>query len=252
MNARNAISGVGQVIVETHNVELGPEVVGQNTDVATGSYVMVAVRDTGAGISPEIIPRVFDPFFTTKGVGEGAGLGLSQVYGFTKESDGHIEIDSTVGAGTTVRLYLPVSPDAAVDTASGGRTTSGRTASSPVTVLVVEDDKLVLALVTDILREFGFRLLTAQDASDALVVLKGPEPVDILFSDVVMPGDMNGVQLANEARRLRPHIKVLLTSGYPATMLATQHGLENRMPLLGKPYRAEQLVDKFRVILDGP
>ncbi|HXA22136.1 MAG TPA: response regulator [Acetobacteraceae bacterium] len=250
MNARDAISDVGRIVIETQNVELGPDFAAENPDMAPGGYVMVTVSDTGAGISDDIISRVFDPFFTTKGVGEGAGLGLSQVYGFAKESGGHVRIDSTVGVGTTVRLYLPRSDDVPVDAQPGSNRALARMTSSAVTVLVVEDDEMVLTLAGDILREFGYRLLTAGDAAAALVILNGDEPIDILFSDVSMPGGMNGVQLAVEARRLRPGIKVLLTSGYPATLLASQHGLESNMPLLGKPYRPQQLADTFRIILD--
>jgi CheY-like chemotaxis protein len=231
-------------------VEFGPDFAAENPDVTQGRYVMVVVSDTGAGISDDVISRVFDPFFTTKGVGEGAGLGLSQVYGFMKESGGHVRIDSTVGAGTTVRLYMPCSDDTPVEAERGHDPALARKTSGAVTVLVVEDDELVLTLAGDILREFGYRLLTAGDAAAALVILKGDEPIDILFSDVSMPGDMNGVQLAVEARRLRPSIKVLLTSGYPATVLASEHGLKSNMPLLGKPYRSQQLADSFRIILD--
>jgi signal transduction histidine kinase len=251
MNARDAITGAGRIIIETHSVELGPDFAAENTEVVPGSYVMVTVSDTGGGISPDIMSRVFDPFFTTKDVGEGAGLGLSEVYGFIRESGGHVKIDSTVGVGTTVRLYLPCSAKALVEAELGNSSVLARTTSSAVTVLVVEDDELVLALVADILREFGYRLFTAGDAAAALVILNGVEPIDILFSDVSMPGGMNGVQLAGEARRLRPQIRVLLTSGYPPTTLASQHGLESSMPLLGKPYRPQELIDSFRIVLDG-
>jgi signal transduction histidine kinase len=252
MNARDAISGSGRIVIETTNVEEpDPDITAADSDVAPGSYVLVTVRDSGSGIPAEIMPRVFDPFFTTKDVGEGAGLGLSQVYGFAKESGGHVSIDSAVGVGTTVRLYLPRSADIPAVALPENDPASLRKTSGAVVVLVVEDDEMVLTLASDILREFGYRLLTASDAAAALVILKGDEPIDILFSDVAMPGGMNGVQLAIEARRLRPTIKVLLTSGYPATMLASEHGLERNTPLLGKPYRPQELVDNFRNILDG-
>jgi signal transduction histidine kinase/CheY-like chemotaxis protein len=250
MNARDAISGTGRIVIETQNVELGPDFVAENPDVASGSYVMVAVRDTGGGISPDIMSRVFDPFFTTKEIGKGTGLGLSQVYGFAKESGGHVKIDSTLGVGTTVRLYLPRSTDALVAAKPAGHPAPLQTTSSAAVVLVVEDDELVLELAADILRELGYRLLIAHDAATALQILKGDEPIDILFSDVVMPGSMSGVELAGEARRLRPRIKVLLTSGYPAMMLASQHGLEESTPLLGKPYRPQQLAENIRTVLE--
>jgi signal transduction histidine kinase len=250
MNARDAIDGIGRIVIETRNVELGPDIAFEDPEVAPGSYVMVTVSDTGGGIPADIMPRVFDPFFTTKGVGEGAGLGLSQVYGFIKESRGHVRIDSSVGAGTTVRLYLPRSPDVAVEAEPGSDPAQLPRTSSAVAVLVVEDDEAVLTLVADILREFGYRILTAGEASAALAILNGTEPIDILFSDFAMPGGMNGVELAIEARRLRPGIRVLLTSGYPATLIASQHGLPSNMPLLGKPYLPKDLLDRFRVILD--
>jgi signal transduction histidine kinase len=251
MNARDAISGVGRIVIETHNVELGPDFAVGNPDLTPGSYVMVTVSDTGCGISADIISRVFDPFFTTKGVGEGAGLGLSQVYGFARASGGHVQIDSTVGVGTMVRLYLPRAADSAAEVEPASDRALSRQTSSAVAVLVVEDDEMVLTLAGDILRDIGYRLWTAGDAAAALLILHGDEPIDILFSDVAMPGDMNGVQLAIEARRLRPGIKVLLTSGYPAALLASRHGLDRNMPLLGKPYRPQELVDSFRIILDG-
>jgi signal transduction histidine kinase len=214
INSRDAISGAGRIIIETHNVDLGPDFAAENTEVVPGSYVMVTVSDTGSGISADIMSRVFDPFFTTKGVGEGTGLGLSQVYGFSKESGGHVKIESTVGVGTTVRLYLPCSTDTRVKAEAGSTSATARSSPDPATVLVVEDDELVLTLVTDILRECGFRLLTAGDAAAALVILNGAEAIDILFSDVVVPGDMDGVQLAIEARRLWPRIKILLVDRF--------------------------------------
>jgi signal transduction histidine kinase len=251
LNARDAISGTGQIVIVTQNVEIGLEVTDEDPEVAPGSYVMVAVGDTGCGISDDIMSRVFDPFFTTKDIGKGTGLGLSQVYGFTKASGGHIKIDSTPGVGTTVRLYLPCSTEAAVQVEPGSDPALRRRTSSAATVLVVEDDDMVLTLASDILSEFGYRLLTAHDATEAIAILMGDEPIDILFSDVAMPGGMNGVELANEARRLRSGIRVLLTSGYPATLLAAEHGLDKTMPLLGKPYRVQDLAESVRTILDG-
>jgi signal transduction histidine kinase len=250
MNARDAISGRGQVVISTQNVESGLDFAAENPDGAAGSYVLVAVSDTGSGIAEDILPRVFDPFFTTKDIGKGTGLGLSQVYGFIQASGGQVKIDTRVEVGTTVRLYLPRSTDIPVSMEPRIAETLHRTAPSAAMVLVVEDDEMVLTLATDILNEFGYRLLTAHDAAEALVVLKSSEPIDILFSDVAMPGGMNGVQLAIEARRLRPGIRVLLTSGYPAALLASEHGLETTTtPLLGKPYRVQDLADSVRNVL---
>jgi CheY-like chemotaxis protein len=251
LNARDAISGTGQIVIVTQDVEIGLDFADEDPDAAPGRYIMVAVSDTGCGISDDIMSRVFDPFFTTKDIGMGTGLGLSQVYGFTKASGGHIKIDSIVGVGTAVRLYLPRSTEVLIQAEAGSHPAQDRRTSSAATVLVVEDDHMVLALASDILSEFGYRLLTAHDATEALAILMGAEPIDILFSDVVMPGGMNGVELAIEARRLRPEIRVLLTSGYPATLLASEHGLDKTMPLLGKPYRLQDLGDSVRTILDG-
>jgi signal transduction histidine kinase/CheY-like chemotaxis protein len=251
MNACDAISDNGRIVIGTQSVELDTDFVAENPNATPGDYVMVTVGDTGRGISADIISQVFDPFFTTKDVGEGAGLGLSQVYGFARESGGHVRIDSTVGVGTIVRLYLPRSAETEILTEPGTNTVLlQKTSGSVVVVLVVEDDELVLTLAAEILREFGYRILTANNAAEALVVLNGNEPIDILFSDVVMPGDMNGVQLVIEARRLRPGIRVLLTSGYPATVIASQHNLPGNIPLLGKPYRSQDLAESFRNLLD--
>jgi len=251
VNAREAISGAGRITIETENVELGPNYAGGNSSLAPGSYVLVAVSDTGRGIPAELLGRVFDPFFTTKEIGKGSGLGLSQVYGFVKESGGHVTIYSEIGAGTTVRIYLPRSTDAQAAPEPPDNVLPLRRTRSGETVLVVEDDEPVLKMAVESLKELGYRVLTAQDAAQALAILQGDDSIDILFSDVVMPGGMNGVQLAVETRRLRPRVKVLLTSGYTAAALAAQHGLEANLPLLEKPYRPHELAARFRVIANG-
>ena len=246
VNARDAISGSGQIVIETKNVHLAEDSAMEKPDLASDSYVMVTVNDTGSGIAPEILPRVFDPFFTTKDVGKGTGLGLSQVYGFARESGGDVRIDSELGVGTTVTLYLPRSAKHEVKPPPAPRITSRREASASETVLVVEDDEEVIDVAVSTLRGLGYRLLTAHNAAAALEVLGGNTAIDILFSDVVMPGSMNGVELAVAAQRLRPALKVILTSGYAATALVAQHGLKENTPFLEKPYRPHELAMYFQ------
>lgn len=245
MNARDAIAGTGKITVATQTIEPGAGFAVGHPGVAPGSYVVVTVADSGPGIAPEILPKVFEPFFTTKGTGKGSGLGLSQVYGFVKESDGHVRIDSAPGRGTTVWLYLPSSLEAAPAVAA-----LQPAAAAPVpaavsgAVLVVEDDDQVRSLAVEGLRALGYEVLTAENAIRALEILQGETPVGILFSDIVMPGAINGVQLARTARQLRPGIKVLLTSGYAAASLG-KHGLDQDVPILEKPYRLHELAAYF-------
>jgi CheY-like chemotaxis protein len=191
---------------------------------------------------------VYEPFFTTKEVGRGSGLGLSQVYGFVRNAGGHIRIDSEVGAGTTVKFYLPRSAERPLMVDPSVSVTPLAPARWDETVLIVEDDPKVMVIAVENMQALGYRVLTAVDAGCALEVLRGEEAVDILFSDVVMPGGMNGAQLAIEARRLRPRLKVLLVSGYTALSLSQDHGLPRNLEFLSKPYRREELVGKLRVI----
>ena len=249
VNAREAISGSGRIRVETCNVELAREDLPDDPDAAPGPYILVEVSDTGRGIPATELPRVFDPFFTTKGVGEGSGLGLSQVYGFAKESGGFVAIRSEVGAGTTVSLYLPRAAGAEApapsETAIAPATQSQ---SGAATVLVVEDEKIVLDMAVESLEGLGYQVLSAENGAQALEILNSNKPIDVLFSDVVMPGDLNGAQLAAAAASVRPELKVLLTSGYIAAALTEKHGLEQGTPFLQKPYRAQELAERLRAI----
>jgi signal transduction histidine kinase/ActR/RegA family two-component response regulator len=250
VNARDALPRGGRIIIETANVDIDESYAELNPDVVPGPYTMVAVSDNGVGIGASVLPHVFEPFFTTKEVGKGSGLGLSQVYGFAKESGGHVSIYSETGSGTTVKLYLPKSveayqePDklsvAPRETASGGET-----------VLVVEDDEMVLRTAAETVADLGYQVLSAHNGREALQVLKGSGKIDLLFSDIVMPGGINGVQLAIEARRLQPSLKVLLTSGYTAAVLTDKHGLPKEFPVIGKPYRRDQLAANLREIING-
>ncbi|UMY16410.1 MASE4 domain-containing protein [Methylobacterium organophilum] len=245
VNARDAMQGGGTLTLRTCNATLSEREIADRPDLTPGPYVLVAVSDTGTGMEPAVLAHAFEPFFTTKDVGRGTGLGLSQVYGFVRQAGGYARLKSVPGEGTTVELYLPRSAEAAApprpDTAI-----PLRRATQGEVVLAVEDEPGVLEMAVESLSELGYRTLTATHAAAALDRLRGPERIDILFSDVVMPGGMNGVQLAVEARRLRPGLRVLLTSGYTGA----PQNLPGDLPLLGKPYRREQLAEKLRVVLE--
>jgi CheY-like chemotaxis protein len=207
------------------------------------------VSDTGAGMTPDVLARAFEPFFTTKGVGKGSGLGLSMVYGFLRQSGGHAKIYSEAGHGTTVRLYLPRAASAATVEVSHAEPPE---VGGHEHVLVVEDDPLVREHAVTLLRGLGYRVSDAADGAAALKVLAGPESVDLLFTDIVMPGGMNGRQLADAARSLRPHLRVLYTSGYTENAIVHHGRLDPGVQLLAKPYRRRQLAQKVRAVLDGP
>lgn len=243
VNARDAMPSGGGLTIATGNetVQAGlPE-------LPAGDYVVVSVTDTGTGMDPQTMARAFEPFFTTKDIGRGTGLGLSQVYGFAKQGGGHVGLTSELGRGTTIRIYLPRSTERAIEAHPESSMPLRRAAEGEV-ILVVEDEPAVLDMAVESLTELGYRTLTAIHGIAALDRLRGPERIDILFSDVVMPGGMNGVQLAVEARRLRPGLRVLLTSGYTGSALGDQ-GVPVDQPLLSKPYLREDLAEKLRVVM---
>jgi signal transduction histidine kinase len=251
INARDAMAGGGLITIETCNVTIDRQDAANALELTPGPYVMIAVSDSGSGMTPEVLARAFDPFFTTKEVGKGSGLGLSQVYGFAKTADGHVKIYSEVGIGTTVKLYLPKSSDRPVVPEIGTETASLQPASGHETILVVEDDEDVLAVAFESLRELGYQVVTAGNAAQALEILRSDQPVHLLLSDVIMPGGMNGVQLTVEARRIRPELKVLLTSGYTAAALSLEHGLPDNLNVVEKPYQREELAKKLRLVIGG-
>ena len=246
INARDAMKGAGRLRIDVANAVLEECCGGGPSEVAAGQYVMIAVSDTGCGMTPEVREQAFDPFFSTKPEGKGSGLGLSMVYGFVKQSGGHVKIDSEVGAGTTVRLYLPRSlePEDNLATPEQHAVVGGQE-----TILVVEDDDDVRATVVDLLSELGYRVLKASDASGALAVIEGGGLVDLLFTDVVMPGPLRSPALVQKARQYLPEIAVLYTSGYPESAIVHGGRLDADIDLLGKPYTREALARKIRHVL---
>ena len=246
INARDAMNGAGKLTIELANAHLDDDYARTHDEVVPGQYVMLAVSDTGSGMPPEIVEKVFEPFFSTKGEGKGSGLGLSMVYGFVKQSGGHIKIYSEVGHGTTIKLYLPRAMEAedvevAVET---GPVTGGTE-----TVLVVEDDDEVRATVVEMLSDLGYRVLKAVDAQNALAVIESGMAIDLLFTDVVMPGNLKSPELARKARQRLPDIAVLFTSGYTENSIVHGGRLDAGVELLSKPYTREALARKLRHVL---
>jgi CheY-like chemotaxis protein len=248
LNARDAMPGGGHLTIETGNVALDAAYAANHLDVTPGQYVMLAVTDTGAGMAPDVVARAFEPFFTTKQEGLGTGLGLSQVYGFAKQSKGHVKIYSELGQGTTIRLYLPrhVGSARRIYESPPQGDVSGSEA-----ILVVEDDVQVRATVVSTLGDLGYRVLSAADGAEAATILEGPERIDLLFTDVVMPGPVSGRALAARAAALRPGIKILYTSGYTENAIVHNGRLDDGIQLISKPYRREQLAAKLRLVLSG-
>ena len=248
VNARDATPAGGHITLATRDIVLAPDAARPDPEMAPGRYVLVSVADTGKGMTAGVRARAFNPFFTTKEVGKGSGLGLSQVYGFTKQSGGHAMIDSEAGHGTTVRLYMPCVEGEAEPRAAVAAEKTVMAGAPAATVLIVEDDEAVRDTTRDALAVLGYRTLTAADAAGALAILVRDQAVDLLFTDIVMPGEMNGVDLAHAARRLRPGLKLLLTSGYAA---AAESRAEEGVPVLIKPYRHDQLAARIAALLGG-
>jgi signal transduction histidine kinase/CheY-like chemotaxis protein len=247
LNARDAMPHGGKITLETRNVYLDEGYASIHSDVAVGNYVMIAVSDTGTGISPEHLEKVFDPFFTTKDVGKGTGLGLSMVFGFVKQSGGHVKIYSEVGHGTSVKIYLPRS-SGLQETASEAEAASNVRGGNE-TILIVEDDALVRKYVITQIASLGYGTLQASNAAEALKLVESAVPIDLLFTDVIMPGGMNGRQLVEAAIKLRPALRVLFTSGYTENAIVHHGRLDAGVLLLAKPYRKPELARMIRVAL---
>ncbi|WUR11918.1 PAS domain-containing protein [[Empedobacter] haloabium] len=248
INARDAMQGAGRLTIELGNAVLDEYYVNNLVDVPSGQYVMLSVTDTGCGMTPEVLQRAFEPFFTTKPEGEGTGLGLSMAYGFVKQSRGHIKIYSEPGQGTSVKIYLPRTMQAETDDIAPR---SGPVTGGSETILVVEDDEGVRHVVLDMLAALGYRVLQAENGEQALRVIESGEPVDLLFTDVVMPGPLRSPELARIAQQLRPDLAVLFTSGYPQNSIVHGGRLDEGLELLSKPYRREELARKLRHVLNN-
>ena len=251
LNAQDAMADGGKLIISTSDAVLDDRYRDNHPEVLPGEYVMVAVTDDGVGMTPDVLERVFEPFFTTKEVGRGSGLGLSMVYGFVKQSNGHVAIYSEPGLGTTVRLYLPTARRDGAHEPIKSTDDQGDAPHGTETILVVEDDDFVRGYAVASLESLGYRVITAPDGRSALARLKAGDRPDILFTDIVMPGGMSGLDLMDQARQLRPGLRVLLTSGYPLETLASRGKLALTAAILNKPYRKSELARRLRQVMEA-
>ncbi len=240
----------GRLTVEMSNASLDSFYAAEVRDVAAGQYVCLAVTDTGIGMSPAVQARAFDPFFTTKPIGQGTGLGLSMIYGFARQSEGHVRIYSEVGQGTTVKLYLPRYRGAVEEAAASAAADAIPKAQAGETVLVIEDEVSVRALVTEVLHDLGYRALEAGDGPSGLKILQSPERIDLLVSDIGLPG-MNGRQVAEAARAYRPDLKVLFITGYAENAAMANGFLEPGMEMVTKPFAVDALAARIREMIAG-
>jgi PAS domain S-box-containing protein len=250
VNARDAMPDGGTVEILVRVADHAPELLAQHPDAPPGPWVILSVQDAGVGMPKQVVSRAFEPFFTTKEPGKGSGLGLSQVYGFVIQSGGLVTLSSEIGQGTQISIYLPQSNKPVME-ARAEQIDRDPVTTKAETVLVVEDDSGVLALTSEMLNELGYQVITASDAKSALEVLQREPKIDLVFTDVVMPGGQTGIQLATAARKMRPGIKILLTSGYTGEALARHQPAEFNLPLIPKPFRQADLGGRLRTILDG-
>lgn len=246
LNARDAMDGAGSLRIELANTMLDQTYAASHPELSPGPYVLCKVSDTGSGMSPDVMEHVFEPFFTTKPPGQGTGLGLSMAYGFVKQSGGHIQLESQKGHGSTFRIYLPRSVE---EETAAPLPVNDETVGGNETILVVEDDAEVGETVVATLGELGYQVLKAGNAQSALDILKSGAQIDLLFTDVVMPGPLRGPELAREAKRIAPEIVVLFTSGYTQNAIERGGRLDPDIHLLSKPYRREQLAQTLRQLL---
>ncbi len=249
INARDAMPAGGRLLIETANVLLDADYARDNSEVTPGDYVSVTVSDTGSGMSKSVLERAFDPFFTTKSIGQGTGLGLSQVFGFVKQSNGHMKLYSRVGVGTIARLYFPRLSGPVTRGEEAGSLLRLAPAQHMAKILVVEDDDEVRGYSTDVLRELGYKVVEAGSGARALAVLGQQPDIELLFTDIGLPGGMSGAQLAVEVRRQRPDLKVLFTTGYAPQALSGP--LDPAIPIIAKPYRYAGLAAKVVEVLSA-
>ncbi|MBU2098466.1 MAG: response regulator, partial [Gammaproteobacteria bacterium] len=252
LNARDAMSGQGKLLIETNACQLDTDYCDSNPGAEPGDYVVISVTDTGSGMTADVKQRAFDPFFTTKNAGQGSGLGLSMVYGFIKQSGGHIAVDSEPDAGTVIRMYLPVANSNDVTLETNCRvapTKHAEPARHSLSVLLVEDDELVRRYAEKQFRELGYRVISASNGAEALSLLNTHKPVDLLFTDVMMDGGMNGPELAKAALEIQPALPVLFTSGYSENAISHQGRLQAGIQLLSKPWRRDDLARKLEGLM---
>jgi len=249
IHAREAMPKGGQLCIELRNAELDERYAEEHAEPAPGQYVMLAVSDNGTGMTPEVLARAFEPFFTTKEVGKGSGLGLSMVFGFVKQSKGHVRIYSELGQGTTVRLYLPRAirrPGAAETSPAQAAPIGGNER-----VLLVEDDDMVREHLRSALRALGYEVVAVENGPRAIERLRSEDVFDLLLTDVVMPGGLSGREVAEAARQLRPQLAVLFTSGYAESAIVHHGRLEPGVHLIAKPFHRAELARKVREALSA-
>ena len=252
VNAQDAMPDGGTIVLRTSNVTID-DYLSQQIGIGPGDYVRISVTDNGQGMLPEVREHAFEPFFTTKGPGKGTGLGLATVYGFARQSGGLATLYSEVGLGTTVSLYFPVAAGDGASTASTPPESPAEAArsNSGQTILVVEDDAAIRRLSVSRIEAMGYQVLSAADAAEALTILANTPAIDALFTDIVMPGKMSGLDLANKVRAERPDIAILLTSGFSGDLIQPQKAGADQFPMLHKPYRQHELAVHLRVLLSG-
>jgi CheY-like chemotaxis protein len=248
INGRDAMPEGGRLTIATGNAVIGEGDVARHRLAAPGDYVTVSVTDTGTGMTPDVIAKAFDPFFTTKPFGQGTGLGLSMIYGFVRQSGGFVDIDSAVGAGSTLRLYLPRDETVGHEEEVGPAAPETADAPEGATVLVVEDEAAVRALIVQMLRDMGHRTLEAVDGPSGLEILTSEATIDLLISDVGLPG-LNGRQMADAGRQVRPGLKVLFVTGYAHNAAVGNGLLEPGMEIITKPFSVERLAGRVRAII---
>jgi len=250
VNACDAMPGGGNLIIDVSNADLDADYIALNPDACTGEYVLISVTDTGSGMSGEVMAKAVDPFFTTKGVGRGSGLGLSMVFGFVKQANGHFKLYSELGVGTAAKIYLPRAATGEAVSAFKPVQAAPR-ATRRETILVADDNEGMRKIVLKQLSDLGYETIEAEDGRSALRTLSSGAKIDLLFTDVVMPGGINGYDLAAAARKLRPDLKVVFTSGFPSRAQETLCSLDADAVLLSKPYRQHDIAQALRAILDG-
>jgi CheY-like chemotaxis protein len=250
INARDAMPEGGNLTIEANNTHLDDQYAAANAEVMPGDYIRIAISDNGQGIPPEIISRVMEPFFTTKAPGQGTGLGLSMAFGFAKQSGGHLKIYSELGHGTTINLYLPRAVTGAavtaIETAAPATLPQGHEI-----VLLVDDNESVRKTAARQLTDLGYQVIETDSATGALDILGRGKKIDLLFSDIVMPGGLNGFDLAAKAAELYPTLKILLVTGFAEAAIKKRPGVHGDIQILSKPYRRQDLAHRIREILDA-